>query len=203
MVEPGSPRGEDVTALLHAWRGGDAAALDALLPLVYRELHLIAARYMSGERAGHVLQSTALVNEAFLKLVQQRVDWQSRAHFFAIAASAMRRILVDHARKARTDKRGNAVAAEPLDDALPVAAPGPGLDAVDAFSLDRALRSLEALDPQQGRIVELRFFGGLTVEETADVVGVSPTTVKREWAIARAWLLRALEQGIPEPPAGP
>jgi RNA polymerase sigma-70 factor, ECF subfamily len=200
MAEGAETPREDVTVLLHAWRAGDRQALEALMPLVYRELHLIAARYMSGERRGHVLQSTALVNEAFLKLVQQRVDWQSRAHFFAIAASAMRRILVDHARKSHSDKRGNAVAPAPLDEAAPIAAPPPALDQVDAFSLDRALRKLEAFDPQQGRVVELRFFGGLSVEETADVLGVSATTVKRDWAVARAWLLRAIEHGDREPP---
>lgn len=200
MAEGPTPPHQDVTVLLQAWRAGNGQALEALMPLVYRELHLIAARYMSAERPGHVLQSTALVNEAFLKLVQQRVDWQSRAHFFAIAASAMRRILVDHARKSHSDKRGRAVVPAPLDEADPVAAPAPAIDHVDAFSLDRALKKLEALDPQQGRVVELRFFGGLSVEETADVLGVSATTVKREWAVARAWLLRAIEHGDREPP---
>jgi RNA polymerase sigma factor (TIGR02999 family) len=194
MPADGDQARRDVTALLQAWRRGDDAALEALMPLVYRELHLMAARYMSGERSGHTLQSTALVNEAFLRLVDQRVDWRSRAHFFAIAAGAMRRILVDHARRVHTDKRGSAVPALPLDEALAVSVPAP-TDQVDAFSLDRALRKLEVLDPQQGRIVELRFFGGLTVEEAADVLGVSPTTVKREWAIAKAWLLHALEHG--------
>ena len=199
--DPPGGAGHEVTALLQAWRSGDAAALEALLPLVYRELHLIAARYMSGERAGHTLQSTALVNEAFLKLADQRVDWRSRAHFFAIAANAMRRILVDHARRVHADKRGSAVPALPLDEALAVSAPDAAPDEVDVFSLDRALRKLEAVDPQQGRIVELRFFGGLTVEEAADVLGVSPTTVKREWAIARAWLFHALEHGTARDPA--
>lgn len=198
MDDRPTPPGQDVTVLLQAWRAGDPHAIDALMPLVYRELHLIASRYMAAERPGHVLQSTALVNEAFLKLVQQRVDWQSRAHFFAIAASAMRRILVDHARQAHSGKRGKAVAPLPLDMAPPVAA-APGLDQVDLFSLDRALRKLEALDPQQAKVVELRYFGGLTVEEAADVLDVSPTTVKREWAVARAWLLRELEFG-PERP---
>lgn len=196
MTGPEDPDGHDVTVLLRAWRSGDDAALESLMPLVYRELHRMAGRYMSGERSGHLLQSTALVNEAFLKLVDQRVDWQSRAHFFAIAASVMRRILVDHARRAHTDKRGKAVTPASLDDAEAVAA-APGVEAVDALWLDRALQKLEALDPQQGRVVELRFFGGLSVEETAEVLGVSPTTVKREWAIAKAWLLQALEQEAP------
>ena len=196
MAEEGAAP-QDVTALLREWRGGDGAALDALMPLVYRELHLIAARYMSGERPGHTLQSTALVNEAFLRLVKQRVDWQSRAHFFAVAATAMRRILVDHARRVRAGKRGSATPPVPLDEAVALTAPPPGVDAVDAVALDYALQALEAIDAQQGRIIELRFFGGLTVEETADVLGVSPTTVKREWAIARAWLLRAIENGAP------
>jgi RNA polymerase sigma-70 factor, ECF subfamily len=195
--QPEAP-GQDVTLLLRAWRAGDPQAVETLMPLVYRELHLLAARHMAAERPGHLLQSTALVNEAFLKLVQQRVDWQNRAHFFAIAASAMRRILVDHARQAHADKRGRAVAPVPLDLAPPVAAAA-GLDQVDLFSLDRALRKLEALDPQQARVVELRYFGGLTVEEAADVLDVSPTTVKREWAVARAWLVRELEHGSPPP----
>lgn len=200
MTGPEDADGHDVTVLLRAWRSGDAAALESLMPLVYRELHRMAGRYMSGERSGHLLQSTALVNEAFLKLVDQRVDWQSRAHFFAIAASVMRRILVDHARRAHTDKRGKAVTPASLDDADAVAA-APGVEAVDALWLDRALQKLEALDPQQGRVVELRFFGGLSVEETAEVLDVSPTTVKREWAIAKAWLLQALEQEAPAPAA--
>ncbi len=199
MSGPEDPDGHDVTVLLRAWRSGDAAALESLMPLVYRELHRMAGRYMSGERSGHMLQSTALVNEAFLRLVDQRVDWQSRAHFFAIAASVMRRILVDHARRAHTDKRGKAVAPASLDAAAAVAAAAPGVEAVDALWLDRALQKLETLDPQQGRVVELRFFGGLSVEETAEVLGVSPTTVKREWAIAKAWLLQALEREAPAP----
>jgi RNA polymerase sigma factor (TIGR02999 family) len=194
----------DVTQLLQAWRQGDAAALNSLMPLVYRELHTIAARYLSRERRGHTLQSTALVNEAFMRLVgQQRVDWQNRAHFFGIAASQMRRILVDHARKTHADKRGGANTPLPLDDATDAPAPafGPGL--VDALALDRALKELETLDPIQGRVVELRFFGGLTVEEAAEVLDISPTTVKREWTMAKAWLLRALEQGYrPSVPPG-
>ena len=165
------------------------------MPLVYRELHQIAARHMSGERSGHTLQSTALVNEAFLKLVDQRVDWQNRAHFFAIAANVMRRILVDHARRVQSEKRGSAVPPVALDEALGLAAQGPSHGDVDVLSLDRALRALEAVDPQQGRVVELRFFGGMTIEETAHVRGVSAPTVKREWAVARVWLLRALEDG--------
>lgn len=187
--------GRQVTSLLKAWRDGDPGALDALMPLVYRELHAIAARHMSHERAGHTLQSTALVNEAFMRLVGQRVDWQSRAQFFAIAARVMRRILVDHARKAHANKRGGAEAPLPLDEAHNVVSIATGIGEVDALALDRALVRLETLDPQQGRIVELRFFGGLTVEETAELLDLSPTTVKREWAIAKAWLFRALEDG--------
>jgi RNA polymerase sigma factor (TIGR02999 family) len=202
MAGPGSPDERDVTVLLQAWRQGDRAALDELMPLVYRELHRMASLYLSRERRGHTLQSTALVNEAFVRLVgQHRVDWQNRAHFFGIAASQMRRILVDYARRARADKRGGPVPTLSLDDALvgSAAAATPDVAAVDLFALDRALKQLEAMDPMQGRTVELRFFGGLTIEETAEVLNVSPTTVKREWATARAWLFRALEHGKTDP----
>ena len=188
----------DVTRLLQAWREGDRAALDDLIPLVYRELHGIASRHLSRERPGHTLQSTALVHEAFLRLLGQRnVDWQNRAHFFAIAASQMRRILVDHARRGAAGKRGGTGRPSPIDDAVEVAAPAIGLERIDALALDQALQQLEALDPTQGRVVELRYFGGLTIEETATVLGLSTGSIKREWTTARAWLFRALEQGQP------
>jgi RNA polymerase sigma factor (TIGR02999 family) len=181
----------DITRLLREWQGGSAEALQRLIPLVYDELHTLASRYLSGERQDHTLQTTALVNEAYLKLAGQRQDWQSRAHFFGIAAQLMRRILVDHARRDRRVKRGGGAPHLSLDDADPPSAPPP-VDAVDAYGLDQALSRLEALDPQQGRIVELRFFGGMTIEETAEVMGISSATVKREWAVARAWLYREL-----------
>ena len=183
---------DDVTRLLQEWRNGSQEALDRLIPLVYAELRTLAARYLSRERAHHTLQTTALVHEAYVKLVDQHsVDWQNRAHFFGIAANLMRRILVDDARHRRRLKRGAGVTPELLDD-LPVAADEASLDAVDTIALDRALHELEKFDPGQARLVELRFFGGLTLEETAAVLEVSPSTVKREWAIAKGWLYRAL-----------
>jgi len=185
-------RETDVTRLLQEWRSGRQDALERLMPLVYDELHLIASRHMGREWRAGSLQTTALVSEAYLKLVgQHSVDWQNRAHFFAIAAQLMRRILVDNARRELRQKHGAGAVALSIDDVPGVAQPG-GLDAVDALALDAALRKLEALDPDQARIVELRFFGGLTVEETAEVVGTSPATVKREWALAKGWLYREL-----------
>ena len=191
-----SAGGSDVTRLLQAWRDGDRSALDDLIPLVYRELHAIAARHLSRERPGHTLQSTALVHEAFLRLLgQHSVEWQNRAHFFAIAASQMRRILVDYARRQSADKRGGPARPSSIDEGVDVEAPALGLDQLDALALDRALQQLEAIDPTQGRVVELRYFGGLTIEETAEVLGLSTGSVKREWTTARAWLFRALQQG--------
>ena len=190
----GDPQDSDrnVTRLLHEWRAGRQDALEQLMPLVYDELHTIAARHMAREWRVSVYQTTALVGEAYLKLVGQRdVDWQNRAHFFAIAAQLMRRILVDNARRDLRPKHGGGAARTSLDDADAQPAKQE-LDSVDALALDRALTRLEALDPSQARIVELRFFGGLTVEETASVVGVSPATVKREWALAKGWLYREL-----------
>jgi RNA polymerase sigma factor (TIGR02999 family) len=178
----------DVTRLLREWRSGRQDALDRLMPLVYEELHVIASRHVAHEWRVGALQTTALVNEAYLKLVgQQGVDWQNRAHFFAIAATVMRRILVDSARRERRAKHGGGVTPLPLDDALPIADPLT-VDMVDALALDVALRKLEGIDAGQARIVELRFFGGLTVEETAEVIGASAATVKREWALAKGWL---------------
>ena len=191
------PQAEEVTRLLQEWRGGRKDALERLMPLVYEELHLIASRHMAREWRVGALQTTALVSEAYLKLVGQRdVDWQNRAHFFAIAATLMRRILVDNARRDRRVKHGGGSMAMSIDD-LPALAQPVTLDAVDALALDAALCKLEALDPDQARIVELRFFGGLTVEETAEVAGTSPATVKREWAIAKGWLYRELTSGPP------
>jgi RNA polymerase sigma-70 factor (ECF subfamily) len=181
----------EITRLLREWQGGDAEALQRLIPLVYDALHRLASRYLSGERRDHTLQTTALVNEAYLKLAGQRGDWQSRAHFFGVAAQLMRRILVDHARRDRRVKRGGGAVHLPLADAdLPAVTSA--VDTVDAHGLDQVLTRLEALDPKQGRIVELRYFGGMTIEETAEVMGTSPATVKREWAVARAWLYREL-----------
>ena len=189
----------DVTQLLQDWRGGRQDALDRLMALVYDELHLIASRHMAREWRPGALQTTALVNEAYLKLVDQRsVDWQNRAHFFAIAATVMRRILVDNARREQRSKRGAGVLAVSLDDAA-VDPPALTVDSVDTLALDTALTRLEALDPEQARVVELRFFGGLTVEETAEVVGSSAATVKREWALAKGWLYRQLTSGGKQP----
>ena len=190
--EPSMGPNPAITQLLQQWQNGDRDALDRLLPLVYDELHLIASRYLAGERRGGALQATVLVNEAYLKLIDQRqVDWQNRAHFFAIAARLMRRILIDDVRRHRREKHGGG--AVPLDvEEVILSAPASPVDPIDLLELDRVLQQLEVLDPDQARIVELRFFGGLTVEETASVMGSSPATVKREWALARGWLHRAL-----------
>ena len=177
--------GADVTQLLQQWSNGQERALDRLLPKIHDELRTLAASYLRRERPDHTLQPTALVNEAFLKLVDQRaVKWQNRAHFFGIAAQAMRRILVDHARAHAASKRGGALRKVPLDDAIVSG----GATDVELLALDQALTRLAALDPQQSRIVELRFFGGLTMEETAEVMHISPATIGREWRMAKAWL---------------
>ena len=171
---------------------GDKAALERLIPIVYDELHVIASRHIGHEWRKGALQTTALVNEAYVKLVDQRdVDWQNRAHFFAIAAQIMRRILLDDARGRLREKRGGGAAEMDLEG-LSVAVPVGPLDTVELIAIDRALSRLEQIDPEQARIVELRFFAGLTIEETAAVIGSSPATVKREWAIAKGWLRRAL-----------
>lgn len=181
----------DVTQLLADWSQGKEQAFDQLAPAVYDELRRLAARYLSRERAGHTLQPTALVHEAFLRLIDQsRVEWQNRAHFFGVAAQMIRRILVDHARAHQAAKRGAGVAHYAIDDALDAAAPRD----LDLVALDDALATLATLDPQQSRVIELRFFGGLSIEETAAVLNVSPATVKREWAAARAWLYRELSR---------
>lgn len=179
----------DITTLLSRWSQGDRAALDDLTPLVYDELRKLARSHMSGEKPGHTLQSTALAHEAYLRLIgQDRVSWQSRAHFYGIASQMVRRILVDHARAQSAAKRGSGLQAVTLNENLDAAV---GAN-VELLALEEALSKLAQLDPQQARIVELRYFGGLSIEETAEVVGVSPATVKREWVSARAWLYRAL-----------
>ncbi len=188
MTEPPAP--EAVTDLLVEWRNGNASALDRLMPLVYAELRALAARYLSHESPSHTLQSTALVHEAYLKLIGQReVQWQNRAHFFGIAAQMMRRILVDHARHQHREKRGGPATTLHLDEAMAVSAPSADVDVV---ALDDALTALAAIDPRGARVVELRFFSGLTIEETAEVLGISSGTVKREWTSARAWLYREI-----------
>jgi RNA polymerase sigma factor (TIGR02999 family) len=180
----------DVTGLLLAWRAGDAAAGERLLPAIYDELHRQAARAMRREDGAHTLQATALVHEAYLRLVdQRRVEWRSRAHFFGVAAQMMRRVLVDHARTRLAAKRGGALQRVTLGD---VGASDASDDELDVLALHEALERLAALDPDQARLVELRYFGGLGIEDTAEALGVSPATVKREWAVARAWLRREL-----------
>jgi RNA polymerase sigma factor (TIGR02999 family) len=178
---------EPVTALLKRWRHGDSAALEKLVPLVYSELRRIAARQLRRERPNHTLQPTALVHEAYLKLVDQhRIEWQNRAQFFGVAAQLIRRILVDDVRNRRTVKRGAGTLKVTLDDAVSE----PARENIDLVKLDDALLSLAAKDEQQSRVVELRFFGGLSIEETAEVLRISPSTVKRDWAAAKAWLYR-------------
>ena len=181
--------GQGVTALLKEWAAGDRAALERLMPLVYEELRRLAASHLRAERRSHTLQPTALVNEAYLRMVGQRsVSWTNRAHFFAIASRMMRRILVDHARKRRRDKRNPGTVYVDLG----VAATGAADRAPELLALDDALTELEKLDPRQAKVVELRFFAGLSVEETAEVTGISTATVKREWKTARAFLRHAL-----------
>lgn len=180
---------KDVTTLLGEWRHGNLEALDELTPLVYEELRQLAARQMRRERPGHTLQSTALVHEAYLQLVdQRRAHFQDREHFFAVAAQIIRRILVGYARNRNCSKRGGGKTMLSLDDSLAVPLP---LDR-DLVAVDEALSTLAQLDPQQGRIVELRFFGGLTIEDTAKFLGISASTVTRDWTIARSWLYREL-----------
>jgi RNA polymerase sigma factor (TIGR02999 family) len=171
------------------WSQGDRSALDRLMPLVYDELHHLASRYMSRESPGHTLQSTALVHEAYLKLIdQQRIQWRNRAQFFGVAAQMIRRILVDHARTAKAQKRGGEARKLSLDETSGI----PERRDLDLLALDDALATLAKLDLQQSRVIELRFFGGLTVEETAEALNISPATVKRDWVTAKAWLFREL-----------
>ena len=184
-----TPSRQDVTDLLIEWGKGDQEALNQLMPLVYDELHRLASRHLRHERPGHTLQTTALVHEAYLKLVDQKnMTWQNRVQFFAASAQVMRHILVDHARSRRALKRGGENLRLSLDEAK---VSSEEKDA-DLLSLNEALNSLAVIDPQQGRVVELRIFGGLTVEETAEALGISTRTVKREWSMAKAWLHRQL-----------
>jgi len=179
----------DVTDLLLSWHQGDTAALDRLVPLVYDELRRLARRRLRGESPGHALQATALVHEVYLRLVDvDRMTLTSRAHFFGVAATLMRQILVDQARRQRADKRGGSATVLSLDDALPAA----WTSRVDVLELDQALDALSAIDARQCRVVELRFFAGLTIDEAATALGISSATVEREWALAKAWLFRQL-----------
>jgi RNA polymerase sigma factor (TIGR02999 family) len=178
---------QEITQLLTKWSSGDEAALDELIPLVYPELRRLARVYMSREDPGHTLQTSALINEAYLRLVNQHdVGWQNRAHFYAVVAQVMRHILVDHARKYRYTKRGGGAEHVPLDE-LAVTCDE---RAIELIALDEALNRLATLDPRKSQIVELRFFGGLTVEETAEVMQLAPITIMREWRVAKAWLGR-------------
>jgi RNA polymerase sigma factor (TIGR02999 family) len=190
LVMPVPPE-NDITALLQAWSGGDQAALDKLAPLVYEELRRTAHRYMVREQTGHTLQTTALVNEVYLRLVKARdVSWQNRAHFFAICARMMRRILTDFARSRRYKKRGGNATRVALDETLLEGQESPA----DIAALDDALKALADFDERKSRVVELRFFGGLSVEETAEVLRVSVETVHRDWKLSKAWLLRELSR---------
>ena len=185
----GGPSAHEITQLLQAWGNGDQWALEKLTPLVYEELHKAAQRYMAREGTGHTLQTTALVNEVYLRLVDVReVTWQNRAHFFAVCAKLMRRILTDFARSRRYLKRGGDAQHVSLDEALVVSEE----PRADVLALDDALNGLAAFDERKGKVVELRFFGGLTVEETAEVLNVSPDTVLRDWRLAKDWLVREL-----------
>jgi RNA polymerase sigma factor (TIGR02999 family) len=190
-VDASEPK--DVTTLLHDWSSGaNLAALDELMPLVYGELRKVAARHFRRESPGNTLQSTALVHEAYLKLVDQhRVQWKDREHFFAVTAQIIRRILVTHSRKRKAAKRGGGETKLLFDDALGVPGSGAGFDLT---ALDDAMTDLASTDAQQAKIVELRFFGGLSIEATAEFLGISPATVKRDWVVAKAWLFRQLSR---------
>jgi RNA polymerase sigma factor (TIGR02999 family) len=191
-MEPGAVH--DVTQLLVRWRSGDDRAREQLIPVVYDELRRMARRYLANERPGHTLQSTALVHEAYVRLVaSQTPDWNDRAHFFGIAAQVMRQILVDHARKRHAARRGADAQRVTLDAAVAL----PERKGVDVLALDDALQTLAKLDSQQSRVVELRFFGGLTLEESAEVLGVSVSTVQRDWQTAKVWLRRELDRTTP------
>lgn len=191
VTQSGAAAAGDISGILRAWSGGDQSALDRLTPIVYDELHRLARRYMKHERPGHSLQTSALVNEAYLRLVDyERMEWQNRAHFFAVSAQLMRRILVDHARRHNL-KRGGGVEHVALEEAA-VMGGGQGPDLV---ALDDAMNALARFDPRKVQVVEMRFFGGLSVEETAEVLKISAITVKRDWRAARAWLYRELTGG--------
>jgi len=189
------PSTQQVTELLLAWSQGEEAALEKLTPVVYEELRRLAHRYMGGERVAHTLQTTALVNEAYLRLIDgKQVSWQNRAHFFAVSAQLMRRILVDGARSREAQKRGAKPQQVPLDEALLVTRQ----HGEDLVALDEALKALEEVDPRKSQVVEMRFFGGLSVEETAEVLKVSPDTVLRDWRLAKLWLVRELRGERPD-----
>ena len=189
-----TPSREEVTELLGDWSNGDQEALNKLIPLVYQELHRLASRYLRRERVDHTLQTTALVHEAYLRLVDENNgNWRNRVHFFAVASQLMRHILVDYARRHNAAKRGGDCAKVSFDEGMVVS----GGRSADLTALDEALNSLAAIDPEQSRVVELRVFGGLTVEETAEALGISTRTVKREWSMAKAWLHRLLRNDQP------
>ena len=190
------PPSSEVSLLLQAWNDGDETALEKLMPLVYDELHRMARYYMARESPGHTLQTTALVNEAYMRLVDyKRMQWQNRAHFFAVSAQLMRRILVEHARRHNL-KRGGNVQHVALEEAAGVG----GKPAADFVALDDAMNALARLDPRKVQVVEMRFFGGLSVDETAEVLKISPVTVMRDWSTAKAWLYRELTGGAPDGP---
>ena len=195
VISDSDSTSHDVTALLRTWGGGDESALDRLIPIVHGELHRIARRCLAGERAGHSLQTTALVNEAYLRLVDTRaINWQNRAHFLAMAARLMRRILVDFARSKRFQKRGGgALRVTLVDDVIVPVEPGR-----DLVALDDALEALAKVDNRKSRVIEMRFFGGLSVAETAEALNVSPETVMRDWKLAKAWLRRQLTSTPPK-----
>ena len=184
---------QNITEILQQWSSGKQEAIDELMPLVYEELHRQAAQYLRRERSNHTLQTTALINEAYLKLIDQRdVNWESRTHFFAISAQAMRRILVDYAKTKNREKRGGAAENLPLEEALQVQAKEE--NKVDLIALDEALTKLAEIDEQQARVVELRYFGDLSLEETAEALHISRATAARDWSVAKAWLLRELSR---------
>jgi RNA polymerase sigma factor (TIGR02999 family) len=189
-LEDNVPAAQDLTRLLVEWQNGDKSALDQMTPVVYEELRRLARYFLAGERSNHTLQPTALVHEAYLRLIDQRsVNWRNRAHFLGVAASMMRRILINHAEARNAAKRNGGQDLLALEDVL-----GVFIDPrVDLLELNRSLELLTSLDPQQGRVVELRYFGGLSVDETAEVLGISPATVKREWSTAKLWLLQQMQ----------
>jgi len=190
-AQPGQHAVGDLSTLLRAWSGGDQGALARLAPIVYDELHCLARRHMKGERPGHSMQTTALVHEAYVRLVDyKRMQWQNRAHFFAVSAQLMRRILVEHARRHNL-KRGDGVQHVSLEEVAVVG----GARAADLVALDDAMNALARIDPRKVQVVEMRFFGGLSVEETAEVLKVSSVTVMRDWSTAKAWLYRELTGG--------
>ncbi len=197
-MSPAPPGGPDITQLLRAWREGDREALDALMPLIYDELRRRAAQQLRRERPGHTLQATALVHEAFIRLAGQRTpDWRDRAHFFAIASRVMRQVMVDHARARHAKKRGDGATRLSLDEALLVSPD----QSQGLVALDDALAALAKQDEAKARLVEMRFFGGLSIEDTAEVLGISPATVKRHWSFARAWLHKEIASRSSPPPA--